>query len=417
MLFRNVTLILPDALRENGWLRVSAAGRIEACGGSDDAEGSRLRPDEKLIDGEGGFLAPGFIDGHVHGALGRDAMDADTEAFAAICGFHAAAGGTTSLALASVAAPNADVRRLLEAVRHYRKRSDANLGARLLGVHVEGPYFARTRAGAHRAASLRDPDPREYQPWLDDFGDVITQMTLAPELPGAPELIDALRTRGIVASAGHSEATDADAQRAFDRGLRHVTHLFNAMSAATRRLGSPFRTAGLTEWALASEPSVRCEIIADGRHVAPTLLRLALRAKGADGLCLVTDATAGAGQPEGARFRLGALDGCTVRDGVGTVETADGSLALAGSTATMLGCVRAVVELASVTLPEAVRMATLTPARALGLAHERGQLAAGFFADLVLLSPELALRGTYVAGRMVAPSTRISVLDSRELQD
>ncbi len=393
VLFRNVTLVLPDASQENGWLRVAADGRIEALGTAAEPGGAPV-PGETVVDGGGSsLLAPGFIDGHVHGALGRDAMEADTDGFATICGFHAAAGGTTALALASVAAPDDALRRLLTAAAEFRAAQAPGEGARLLGVHVEGPYFAASRAGAHRPEYLRAPDPAEYLGWLRDFAGLITQMTLAPERPGALPLITALTERGILASAGHSEATDAEAEAARGAGLRHVTHLFNAMSTAARRPGSPFRVAGLTEWALASPPPVRCEIIADGRHVSPTLLRLAFQAKGADGLCLITDATGGAGLPEGSGFRLGALEKCTVRDGVGMTHLADGTPALAGSTATMLGCVRNAVRLAGATLPEAVRMATLTPARALGLAHERGELAVGRIADLVLLSPDAGIAG------------------------
>ena len=201
VLIRNVTLVLPGALVENGWLRVGADGRIAEVGAAGpDAASSPSppapQPGESIVEGAGDFLAPGFIDGHVHGALGRDAMEADADGFATICGFHAAAGGTTALALASVAAPDDALRRLLVAAREFRAAQAPGEGARLLGIHVEGPYFAPTRAGAHRPEFLRAPDPREYGGWLDDFGDLITQLTLAPELPGALPLVAALAARG-----------------------------------------------------------------------------------------------------------------------------------------------------------------------------------------------------------------------------
>ena len=238
--------------------------------------------------------------------------------------------------------------------------------------------------------------PRATEPEeLLAYAGGITQMTLAPELPGALELIEAVRAHGVVASGGHSDAWEEDAQAAFQRGMHQVTHLFNAMSGTRRR--GVYRVAGLVEFALA-EPAIRCELIADGHHVSPTLLKMAYRAKGADGICLITDASPGAGLPEGSAYRLGALD-CVVRDGVGV--TADGT-ALAGSTATMIRCVRNMVRLAGVPLDQAVRMASWTPACALGLRNQ-GRIATGAAADLVLLSPDLEVMATYVAGERVYP--------------
>ena len=176
--------------------------------------------------------------------------------------------------------------------------------------------------------------------------------------------------------------------------MSQVTHVFNAMSTARRR--GPFRVAGLLEYALAT-PKIRCELIADGRHVSPTLMRMLYRAKGLDSICLITDASAGAGLPDGTRYRLAGGD-CVVRDGVGM--TADGS-ALAGSTSTMIEGVRCLVRNAGVPLSEAVRMATANPARALRRENEMGRLAARWRADLVLISPDLEVIATYVGGTCV----------------
>ena len=391
MLFRNVTLVLPDRLVPGGSLR-TMDGTIQGLYYLGDPAGAPAAGEE-VIDRPGAYLAPGFIDLHVHGALGRDAMEASPEAFAEIQRFHAT-GGTTALALTSVAAPLEDLLRLLAAARAWNARSaTGETFGRLLGVHLEGPYFAPAKAGAHAPGQIRPPNPAEIAALLAQ-ADVISEMTLAPELPGALELIAELCAHGIIASGGHSDAWDEDARRAFDAGLSQVTHVFNAMSSARRR--GPYRVAGLLEFAL-SEPGVRCELIADGHHVSPTLLRLAYRAKGADGLVLITDATAGAGLPEGTPFRLGARD-CVVRGGVGL--TADGG-ALAGSTSTMVLGMANLVGLAGVPLEQAVRMATLNPARALGIDDAVGSLASGKAADLVLLTPELEVMATYVAGRCV----------------
>ena len=386
MLFRNVTLVLPDRLARDGNLRVRD-GRIDAVA----ADGTALDPtaDEEIIDGDGAYLAPGFVDGHVHGALGRDTMEGTSDAFDAILAFHAR-GGTTGAALTTTAAPFQQILDVLAAARRHRGNTG---GAEGLGIHVEGPYFAPTKAGAHRLEWLKHPTPVETSRLLD-FADVVTQVTLAPELPGALDLIEALHARGVLASGGHSDAWDHEAAAAHARGMTRVTHVFNAMSSARRRDG--VRYAGLLEYALA-EPSIQCELIADGHHVTPTLLRLLLRAKGVDGICLVTDATAGAGLPEGATFPL-AGNACMVRGGVGV--TADGT-ALAGSVSTMIDGVRHLVHALGVPLPDAVRMASTRPAAALRRGHERGRLAPGLRADLVLLSDALEVLATYVAGTCV----------------
>lgn len=391
MLFENVTLVLARRLWPEAQLRVGG-GIIEETSSPD----RRLRParGEAVVDGNGAYLAPGFIDLHVHGALRRDTMDASVEAFDVIRGFHAS-GGTTALALTTVCASPLAIERVLAAASIYR----GSAGPRLLGIHLEGPCFAASKAGAHRPESIRLPDPRETAAWLK-YADVITQVTLAPELPGAMALIEALRARQIIVSGGHSEAWEEEAALAFAAGMSQVTHLFNAMSGSRRR--GPYRVAGLLEFALAA-PRVRCELIADARHVSPTLMQMAYRAKGADGITLVTDASAGAGLPEGSAYTMGGLD-CVVRDGAGFLG--DGT-ALAGSTIRMVDGVRRLVEEVGVPLVEAVQMATWNPARALAFDRRRGwsplwgSLSAGAPADLVLLSPGLDVLATYVAGERV----------------
>lgn len=392
MLFKNVALVLARRLWEDAQLRV-AGGLIQAV----SSTGSPLQPlrGEEVIDGAGAYLAPGFIDLHVHGALRRDTMEATPEAFDAIRQFHAS-GGTTALALTTVAAPRAELERVLRAAARYGKTA----GPGFLGIHLEGPCFAAAKAGAHRADCLRLPHAEETRAWLE-YADDITQVTLAPELDGALELIATLAARGIVVSGGHSDAWEEDAARAASAGMTQVTHLFNAMSGARRR--GLYRVAGLAEYALAT-PQWRCELIADGRHVSPTLLRLAYQAKGADGITLVTDATAGAGLPEGSAYALGEL-ACVVRDGAGLTA---GGEALAGSVIRMIDAVRRMVREVGAPLPEAVRMATWNPARALGRDRRRGggnplwgSLRAGAPADLVLLSRELEVEATYVAGKRV----------------
>ncbi len=382
MLFTNARLILPDRIQP-GALRIED-GKITGLGPLTPAHG------EEVSNLGGAYLAPGFIDMHIHGALRRDTMEATPEAFDAITQHHAR-GGTTALSLTTVVATAEDIARVLDAVEAYRKREPS--GARVLGVHVEGPYFSPAKPGAHWPHLIRNPDPAEYTAWLDR-GDLVRQMTVAPELPGALPLITALAERGIIASGGHSDAWDEDAAAGFAHGMRQVTHTYNCMSSQRRR--GPYRVAGLLEFAM-SEPEILCEVIADGHHVSPTLLRALYQAKGPDGIALVTDAAGGAGLAEGERYTLGTLP-AVVRNGVGV--TADGT-ALASSACGMIDCVRNMTQLADVSLVESARMATLIPARALRIAAQKGMLRVGADADLVVFDDEFRVQQTIVGGRRV----------------
>ena len=384
MLFRNARLLFPDRLQSKGDLRVKE-NRIVALGETLPPE-----PGEAVLDLCGKFLAPGFVDLHIHGALRRDAMEACADAFQVICRFHAT-GGTTSLALTTVTAPAASITAVLEAVAALDP--NATGGARILGVHIEGPYFSKEKPGAHPLELIRNPDPAEYGAWLK-YKECITQMTLAPELPGALELIEALERHGIRASGGHSDAWDEEAAAGFACGMRQVTHTFNCMSGARRR--GAFRVAGLLEFAM-GEPEILCELIADGYHVSPTLMRALYRAKGADGIALVTDAGPGAGLAEGEGFSLGEIHGVVA---AGVALTADGK-ALCSSVSRMNDLVKSMVEKVDVPLFEAVRMATLNPARALGLEDQLGILAEGTLADLVVLEEDLSVAMTFVNGQRV----------------
>jgi N-acetylglucosamine-6-phosphate deacetylase len=338
------------------------------------------------MDLAGNYLAPGFIDLHIHGALGRDTMEATPESFRAICDYHAS-GGTTSLLLTTVTAPIAEIVSVLRAVRALPGGPK-----QIAGVHVEGPFISKARAGAQRAEFIRDPET-ELLDQLLAFADVIKIMTLAPELPGALSMISRLRMNNIAVSGGHSDASDIEALAGFEYGMRQVTHTFNAMSSARRR--GIYREAGLLEFAL-SEPGIVCELIADGHHVSPTLMKMLYRAKGPGGIVLVTDATAGAGLPAGKEFSLAGRH-CVVDEGVCLL--ADRS-ALAGSASRMIDLVRNMVNQVGIPLHEAVAMASANPARALAL-NTKGRVEAGADADLVVLSPKLEVLQTFVAGERV----------------
>ena len=385
MILTNARCIFPEEIREGVEIVVRdgtiAEIRPEGKGAGDDR-----------IDLGGNYLAPGFIDLHIHGGAGRDTMEASPDAFKAICAFHAT-GGTTSLLLTTVTAEIDEICALFKTARESRQQIP-----QLAGLHVEGPFLSRAKPGAQKTELMRDPSPALVAR-LFGYEDILRRITIAPELPGALAAIDAFNSRGISVSGGHSDAWDEEARAGFEHGMRSVTHTFNCMSSARRR--GIYRVAGLLEFAL-SEPGLICELIADGHHVAPTLMRMLYRAKGAGGIALVTDATAGAGLPVGSLFSLGGLD-CVVGDGVCLLGDRS---ALAGSAARMIDLVAVMVRQVGVPLNEAVLMATQTPARAIGLKN-KGRLAVGADADFVLFSTEYEVLRTYVAGQPIFDSTGV----------
>ena len=376
MIFKNGRLIFPNGVRDGLDLLVED-GMITAIRPQASAMG------EQIVDLEGDYLAPGFIDVHVHGAMGHDAMEASPKAFRAICDYHAS-GGTTSLLLTTATAPIKPILRVIDEARKARSSIQ-----QIAGVHVEGPFISRTKAGAQRVSLMRKPTKKMYAPLLEQ-SDMIRRMTLAPELLGAIELIDDLRSNGVSVSGGHSDAWENDARDAFEHGMRSVTHTFNCMST-TRRRGID-RVAGLLEFAM-SESEIICELIADGHHVSPTLMKMLYRAKGPRGICLVTDATAGAGLPDGSKFSLYGTK-CITEAGVCLL--ADRS-ALAGSASRMIDLVRTMVTKVGVPLHEAIVMATDTPGFAIGL-NNKGQFKIGGDADLVVISRELEVSRTFIRG-------------------
>jgi len=379
MIFRNARLIFPDGVRV-GFELVIHKGKIAEIRQQTETRG------EDVVDLHENYLAPGFIDLHVHGAVGRDTMEASVEAFRAICDFHAS-GGTTSLLLTTATAPLDKIVNILRAVRDCGSEIRA-----IAGVHVEGPFISKAKVGAQREELIQNPASVAVQQLLE-HADAIKRITIAPEIPGALEAIEEFHANGINVSGGHSDAWDEDARAAYDRGMRSVTHTFNCMSSARRR--GVYRVGGLLEFAL-GEPQISCELIADGHHVSSTLIKMLYRAKGPRGICLVTDATAGAGLLDGSRFALNGRE-CIVDGGVCLL--ADRS-ALAGSAARMIDLIRTMVTKVDVPLYEAVAMASQNPARAIGF-ERKGELKVGADADLVVLSPDLRVLRTFISGEEI----------------
>ncbi len=340
---------------------------------------------EEVVELGGRWVIPGFIDVHVHGGGGAQCNTGELDELETMARFHAA-HGTTALLATTVAAPPVE---LAVALQTTALATALRGGAAVLGAHLEGPFLSRRRPGAMDPALFLEPTEGVVGRLLDAGAGCVRLMTLAPELPGALELIGALAGAGVVASVGHSDATYEQTRAAVQAGARAATHLFNAMR--------PFhhREPGVLG-AVLDLPEVSCELICDGLHVQPAALRLAYRAKGRAGIRLVTDAMQAAGMPDG-EYHLGTAT-VTVAGGRATIP---GLGSIAGSTLTMDAAVRNAVSLLGVSLEEAVTLASANPARLLGLEARKGAIAPGMDADLTVLDDRLMVCGTIVDGAWV----------------
>lgn len=341
------------------------------------------------VDAGGGYIAPGFIDLHVHGGAGADAMDERPGAFERWCRHHASHGSTAVMAT-TMTASTGDLLAALERIRVAAAASKGPdwPGARILGIHIEGPYLSEKRAGVQNAAHFRRPEEEEIREILERVRGLPCLITLAPEAPGCMEWIPRLAAAGLRVSMGHTDATYAVAKEAIGRGAFQSTHTFNAMR------GLHHRDPGVVGAALESD-EVCAEVIADGHHVHPAALGLLYRLKGPGGIALITDAVGMAGLPDGDHV----FDGRAVRVEGGACRLPDGTLA--GSLLGMDQAVKRMVEEVGVPLTDAVAMASATPARQAGAADRKGRLAAGYDADVVVLDSELRCRYTWVEGRLV----------------
>ncbi len=388
--WRGARLVLPDRVADDRVL-YTEGGRIEAiCRDADVAA------DVPRRDLAGAYLLPGLIDVHTHGALGRSFLDGDDAAFETILVEQARRGVTGLLATTSTA-PLPAILTALELTRAWMgpdAEGRPRPGARVLGAHVEGPYFDVVQAGAQDPAHLRHPDDGSVDAILA-HADAIRLLSYAPELPGAEALTRRLVAAGIVAGAGHSSGTVDDLARAEAWGLHHVIHLWSGQSTTVR--DGPWRRPGLLEASLASA-TLTGEMIADGKHLPPTLMALAWKAFGPDRLCLISDATPGAGLPDGSTFAMGEMT-YEVHDGVGMMPDRS---AFAGSTTLLDGMLAVVTRQLGVPLHEVVRAASLTPARLLGLDRRIGSLAPGKDADLAVFAPDLTPLETVIGGATVA---------------
>lgn len=346
-----------------------------------------------VIDAEGCYVAPGFIDMHTHGAGGADFMDGTVEAYLTAARMHAR-HGTTLLYPTTLTSTN---EALYESFETYRKaRLENRDGAAFGGMHLEGPYFNPEFAGAQDRRYLRNPRPEEYREILDRCPD-LARWSFAPELDGAAEFAAELKRRGIVASIGHTNATFGECDAAWRAGAAHMTHFYSCMSTISRR--NAFRYAGTIEYGYFQD-GMTVEIIADGIHVPADLLHLLLKIKGAERISLVTDSMRAAGMPEGQSILGGLADGQPVIVEDGVAKLLDRS-AFAGSVATADRLVRTMVREAGCSIPEAVRMMTENPARVMGIARRKGSILPGKDADVVIFDDDINVQKTIIAGKTI----------------
>ncbi len=390
----NGRIALPDRILEDRAVMIEG-DTIQGLIAVDD-----LAADVARLDVGGRLIAPGLIDIHTHGALGHTFNEPTIEAWATIT-VENARRGVTSLLATLAAAPIPDLVACLECARGWMKtspsapplRGEGSRGARVLGVHLESPYISPAQKGALDPAALRTPDDGSADALLA-FADVLRIFVLAPELPAALDLIGRLTARGIVPAVGHSSARDEHVRAAMQMGLRHVTHIWSAMSSTVRE--GPWRQPGVLEAALLFD-GLTVEMIADNRHLPATLMQLAYKCIGPDRLCVISDATSGAGLPEAARFRMGGME-YEVHDGVGMMLDRS---AFAGSTTLLNQMIPILTDVVGIPLVEALRMVTLNPARVLGLDASIGSIAPGKRADLAIFNADFDAWRVMIGGRWV----------------
>lgn len=345
------------------------------------------------IDARGQYISPGFIDIHVHGGGDSDFMDGDVQSFLTVAETHMRYG-TTSMVPTTL---SSDTASLLNAVKLYGQAHQQNTkGAAFLGIHLEGPYFAMNQRGAQDPRYIRNPDPEEYKAVLAST-DAVVRWSAAPELPGSLEFGRYLRERKILPAAAHTDAIYEEMLEAFECGYTHATHLYSAMSGVTRR--NAFRYAGAVESAFLMD-EMTVEIIADGIHLPPPLLKLVYKIKGADKTALITDAMRAAGMPEGESILGARSNGLRVIVEDNVAKLPDRS-SFAGSVATTDQLVRNMVKMADVPMADAVRMMSSTPAAIMKVADRKGSLTAGRDADVLIFDEDVRIHTVICGGRIL----------------
>ena len=384
--FINARLVLSDGLIQKGYLK-EENGKIISYGDMNDS----LVSEGEIIDCTGFYLSPGFIDIHTHGAGGYDFMDGTVQDIVEACRAHLK-HGTTMILPTTLTSSDEDLFLTIDNFKEAQKLKE-NM-PHLPGLHLEGPYFDMIQKGAQDPRYIRNPDPQHYMKIMERAQGCIRRWSVAPELPGALEMADRLIPVGVMMSAGHTAATYEEMKVAFDHGIRHLTHFYSGMSSIVRKGG--FRVLGAVESGYLID-GMTVELIADGMHLPPELLRMILKCKNHDEICLCTDSMRGAGMPEGPSI-LGPIKGgqdVIIEDGIAKMPTRD---SFAGSVATTDRLVRVMVYQAGLPLWEAVKMMSLLPSRFINEEDHTGSIAVGKDADLVLFDQDINIHQVYVSG-------------------
>lgn len=386
VLFKNASLVLENRI-VSGWL-VSEDGKISAMDEGDFVDSF----DGVIINCEGHYLSSGFIDTHIHGGANCDFMDAVPEEYEKIAAYHASNGVTTMLAT-TLAGDREETKKVLRTFNEVSKDIDC---CNLLGVHLEGPYFSPLQKGAQDPKYIKEPDMEEAEEYLS-FG-CIKRWSVAPELTGAIEFGKYLSDKGIIVSVAHTDADYYTVKEASENGYSLMTHLYSGMSQARIRDGR--RVGGAVEAGLLLD-DLYVELISDGFHLTESVLQLILKCKGPDKIILTSDAMRGAGLPDGTVTKLGSREkGQEVRIYGGVAHTMDGT-AFAGSVASGNRLLKTILANTSASLPEGVRMLTKNPAKILGIEKQKGSLAVGFDADIVLFDKDINVIRVMNGGKLL----------------
>ena len=399
LLITGGTLVLPDELIEDGELLIEG-GIIRAVGPRQNRE----RFAGRVVDVQGAFIAPGFVDIHVHGGGGADYMDGNSHAVRVANRCHAR-HGTTTIFPTTTTGSKQQITRMIAACHEVQHAWLPLDGARVGGVHFYGPYFAEDKVGCHSKEGRRDPDMTEYRPHFDTG--LIRIATCAAELPGADEFYKMARKHGCLITCGHSNSSWGEMEAAFKLGMRHVDHFWCVMSSVASlrpRFGTPMQ-ASMEQFVLAN-PEMSTEVIADGYHLSPELLRFAYQMKGADRLCLVTDASRAVDCPPG-EYRFGPLEDGSLFASDGKVGRTPDGANLASSVVGLDHMLRTMHAATHAPLPHLIRMASLTPAERTGIAKTVGSLTVGKHADVVVLSPTLEVQQTFIGGEEYSPASGV----------
>jgi N-acetylglucosamine-6-phosphate deacetylase len=380
LLIKGGTVITPFEIIEDGAVLIEGE-KIKKVGKINEINVSSSL---KTIDVEGKYIVPGFIDLHTHGGGGYDILvDANYDAINKLSGFYAIHGVTSFLAT-TVTAPHEVLKNAMKTLREVIERGTG--GAQILGIHLEGPWISKKKPGAQPVQWIRPPSFEEFMKLYEESGKNIKLVTIAPEEEGGLEFVKKLRELGVVVAIGHSAASYEEVVKAVKCGVSHAAHMFNAMKELHHRKPG-------TVGAILSMDNITAEIIADCIHVHPAVIKILVKAKGTDKVCLITDSTPYAGMPDGEYMFAGIIK-VTVKNGECRLPTGQ----LAGSVLTMDRGVKNMVEKVGVSLKDAIKMASYNPAKVIGVDNVKGSIEAGKDADIVILNKNLEVEMTIIRG-------------------